>query len=355
MRGLAVVIMIQCHTFNSLARLDLREGGPYVLSQFVGGMAAPLFLFMAGMTSAFLMETLERRGVAPWQRYLAALGRAGYIFSIACLFRLTNWAATVPRGSSQELLRVDILNCMGLAMAVVAVVAVLDGGARARVAAAMALLIAAAAPVMAGLAWDRVPRVVQEYLVPAGGRGQFPLFPCAAYLGFGLAAGTIVKRSAAERFERLMQWSVVIGFGLIFTAQYFANVPYSIYSRSNFWLDSPALVIIRTGIALLMLAGSYLWTEYCRGAGWSWIECIGKNSLMVYWVHVILVYGTLVQPLKRSLSIPLTALAVVLVTGLMVALSALWLWWKCRRAARWRARTTVAGGLMAPAGVSGRS
>jgi hypothetical protein len=120
-------------------------------------------------------------------------------------------------------------------------------------------------------------------------------------------------------------------------------------------LDSPALVIIRTGIALLMLAGSYLWTEYCTGAGWSWIECIGKNSLMVYWVHVILVYGTLVQPLKRRLSIPLTALAVVLVTGLMVALSALWLWWKGRRAARRKARTTVAGGLLAPAGVSGRS
>jgi uncharacterized membrane protein len=47
MRGLAVVIMIQCHTFNSFTRLDLREGA-YVLTQFIGGMAAPLFLFMAG-------------------------------------------------------------------------------------------------------------------------------------------------------------------------------------------------------------------------------------------------------------------------------------------------------------------
>jgi uncharacterized membrane protein len=45
--GLAVVIMIECHAFNSFVRMDLRDGGPYVLSQFVGGMAAPLFLFMA--------------------------------------------------------------------------------------------------------------------------------------------------------------------------------------------------------------------------------------------------------------------------------------------------------------------
>ena len=34
----------------------MRGGGPYVLSQFVGGMAAPLFLFMAGMTFAFQMD-----------------------------------------------------------------------------------------------------------------------------------------------------------------------------------------------------------------------------------------------------------------------------------------------------------
>ena len=61
MRGLAVVLMIQCHTFNSFARMDVREGGPYVLSQFIGGMAAPLFLFMAGMTLAFQMESLARR------------------------------------------------------------------------------------------------------------------------------------------------------------------------------------------------------------------------------------------------------------------------------------------------------
>ena len=72
MRGLAVVVMIQCHAFNAFARMDVRDGGPYVLSQFVGGMAAPLFLFMAGMTIAFQMESLERReagrGAAGWCR-----------------------------------------------------------------------------------------------------------------------------------------------------------------------------------------------------------------------------------------------------------------------------------------------
>src|SRR6476661_6212918 len=116
MRGLAVVLMIQCHTFNSFARMDVRDGGPYVLSQFIGGMAAPLFLFMAGMTLAFHMESVARRVATPVARWWAALRRGAYVLGIAYLFRASNVVASLPRPDWHELTKVDILNCMGLAM-----------------------------------------------------------------------------------------------------------------------------------------------------------------------------------------------------------------------------------------------
>ena len=86
----------------------------------------------------------------------------------------------------------------------------------------------------------------------------------------------------------------------------------------------------------MTLAGAYLWTEYCAGSGWSWMQAMGKNSLMVYWVHVMIVYGSLVRPLKRALWIWESALATVLVTLMMIAMSALWLEWKGRRQTRIR-------------------
>src|SRR5215475_11418724 len=104
--------MIQCHTFNSLTRLDLREGGPYVLPQFVGGMAAPLFLFMAGMTTGFQMESLASREPSRKRRWLVALKRGGYILAIAFAFRLTNFLFSLPQATVQEITKVDILNCM---------------------------------------------------------------------------------------------------------------------------------------------------------------------------------------------------------------------------------------------------
>ena len=81
-----------------------------------------------------------------------------------------------------------------------------------------------------------------------------------------------------------------------------------------------------------------LWTGYVAGTGWSWMQTLGRNSLMVYWVHVMIVYGSLVRPIKRSLSISQAALATVLVTLAMVALSAAWLQWKAKRSARNEAR-----------------
>ena len=328
MRGLALVIMIQVHVFNSFARMDVRDGGVYPLAVFIGGMAGPLFLFMAGMTFAFQMDGLERKEIAPARRCLACLRRAGYIWGIAFLIRITNWAGSWGHAGWGEILRVDILNSMGLAMAAFSMAALSTGGRRIRWVLAASVGIAAVSPLVANWNWAAVPPLVHEYLAPGFGRGHFPFFPCGSYLGFGMTAGAAVRLADASRMDRLMQWAALIGGGSILAAQYVSNLPYAVYPKSNFWTDNPTLIFMRVGISLVLLAICYTWTAFCAGPGWSWMQCLGRNSLMVYWVHLMLVYGPVTVALQKSLSIPATALATVAVITLMVALSALWLWWK---------------------------
>ena len=52
------------------------------------------------------------------------------------------------------------------------------------------------------------------------------------------------------------------GRGLIVACQYFAHQPYSVYAKSDFWLNSPAQVLSKVGVILLMLALAFLWTRY---------------------------------------------------------------------------------------------
>src|ERR1700724_159923 len=90
-RGLAVVIMLQGHVVHSFNRTDLRSGGPFTLSQSLGGMGPAIVLVLTGITLAFLMDGRERQGLGALGRWKAALRRAGYLFSLAFLFRLQLW------------------------------------------------------------------------------------------------------------------------------------------------------------------------------------------------------------------------------------------------------------------------
>ena len=121
-------------------------------------------------------------------------------------------------------------------------------------------------------------------------RTAFSIFPWGSYLAFGLAAGSAVPFVKRAEWTRVMQWAALCGFGLLLGGQYFSNLPFSIYSNSNFWLNSPALVACKLGITLLLGSGAFLWTEYFS-AGWSWVRLLGTTSLAVYWVHVELLYG----------------------------------------------------------------
>ncbi len=332
--------MIQCHVFNCYTRMDLRGGGAYILSQFIGGMGAVLFLFLAGMTFAFLMERLERRGDPAPLRLRVLFRRAGYLFLIAYLFRISNSLFCMPNPPWSVLLKVDILNCMGLAMAVMALCGLAGSRWRIRAATIAGLAIAGASPLISNVDWGGVPGPIRDYLVP--NRAMFPFFPWAAYLAFGVAWGTIIRRLAPERLERVLQWSVLAGFGLIFGAQYFSNLPYSLYPKSDFWTDSPSLVLMRVGMVLVAMAAAYLWTEHAAGPGWSWMQALGKTSLMVYWVHVMLVYGWLFEGWKKRLDISQATLLTLAVIVAMIALAEIRLRWKTLPIRAWRARLSSA-------------
>ena len=122
-RGIGAIIMLQGHVFDSFTKNEYRPGGAYLLSQFVGGMPPAIFLFLTGVTLAFLMDSTERKGLPPLERLTTSLRRAGYLFVLAFAFRLQLWLFGWPASAWQDLLRVDILNCMGFSIAVFSVMA----------------------------------------------------------------------------------------------------------------------------------------------------------------------------------------------------------------------------------------
>jgi uncharacterized membrane protein len=317
---MAAVIMLQGHVFHSFLRPELRNEGPYVLSQFVGGMPPAIFLFLTGVTLAFLMSSSERKALPAAQKIWAVARRSAYLFALAFAFRLQMFVFGWPGSPWADVFKVDILNCMGLAILLLSGLSVFPARDRIRFGAILGFAIAAASPVISMIGWTFVPAIVRAYFVPD--YNYFSFFPWAAFLAFGVAAGTVLRQLPHDSTDRAMQWTAILGGALILGGQYFANLPYSVYTKSEFWLNSPALVFIKLGVILVIMPLAYLWNEHLAGDRWSWVRQFGVTSLLVYWVHIELVYGRWLYFWKESLDTGQTVLAAIGVILLMLALAA---------------------------------
>lgn len=320
-RGVAALIMLQGHVFQSFLRNDLRGGGPYQMSQFAGGMPPAVFLFLLGVTFAFLMDSQEKKGVPASGRFRAALLRAGYLFAAAFAFRLQLWLFSIDKSPWTDLFRVDILNCMGFALLVFSVMSVFRTEERIRLCAILGVAVAAASPLISSVDWSGAPAIVRNYLIPD--HNFFGFFPWASFVAFGMSAGSILRLLKPDEVPSAMQWLGWGGVALAFSAWSISNMSISIYSDSDFWLNSPALIFIKVGAILIFIAFAWVWNIGTSAFSWSWIRQFGLTSLLVYWVHVELIYGRWFGNLKEQLTVGETVFASTLTILLMLGLSLL--------------------------------
>ena len=335
-RGLAAVVMITGHTFHSFTATGLRDKGPYILSQFLGGLPPAAFLFLTGITFAFLMHRQEKQNLSGWKRIVGALKRSRYLFLLAFLFRIQLYLFGFPTSPASELLRVDILNCMGFAMLVLAPMAVFTTRERVRLCIVLGLVISGLSPVVSMIDGASLPEIVRSYIFPS--LTSFGFFPWAAFLAFGMAAGSAIRITKQEDLGRAMLWTMGIGLGVVAVARYFGDLPYSIYSKSDYWLNSPAMTLTKLGVVLILLAVAYLWMHAgIESEKWSLFRQLGTTSLLVYWVHIEIVYGRWFGIWKEDLSVGQVAAFTVVLIALMTVLSL------------WRTRYRSLGGFLKPA------
>lgn len=82
---------------------------------------------------------------------------------------------------------------------------------------------------------------------------------------------------------------------------YAASYLPSLFSNSQFWTSSLSFFLIRTGVLIIAVGAGYAWRS--ARTGWSPLEQMGRTSLFIYWIHIELIYGLIVKPLHKSLSL----------------------------------------------------
>jgi uncharacterized membrane protein len=334
-RGIAVLVMIEAHTVDAWTRLSpaYRRTIPFRDATVLGGFAAPLFLWLAGLAVVLAAtRTAERTGSR--RAAIEMICRRGLeIFILGFLFRVQGFIIT-PGSHPVTLFRIDILNIMGPAIAVAGLVWGLARTATARVVwyAAIAAAFAMVTPVVrAAPAVDALPIWLQWYVRPFGEFTIFTLFPWAGFVFAGGAVGALIAAAPEPPAERRLHAILgVSGAALVALGFYTASRP-PIYAASSFWTSSPTWFLIRVGIlmiALTVIYGCERAIAALKGGarphavhGFSPavtrpaidpLARLGRNSLFVYWIHVELVYGYASWMWRHRLPLWGTAIAFIL-------------------------------------------
>jgi uncharacterized membrane protein len=340
MRGLACVLMFQTHCYDAWLGPEARKTKFFMWSQLGGTLPAPLFLFLAGMSFALVTDKLLKQQQSANQIAGTTIRRGAEIFGLGLLFRLQEYLIAWGWAPWSDLLRVDILNTIGLSMMLMGAVCwaagSLSAGTRKRLAMAVSAAgVGLAITLLTPMLWTvwRVPGLpwpLETYINGVHNLGTpqawlFPVFPWSAFAFVGLAVGFWLQSEwARQRGATPFLLAGGGGIGLILAARWLDARAVQIYPVYDFWHTSPNFFMIRVGLLAVILAAVYAWCRW--GAGqWRFSPLIqlGQTSLLVYWVHIEFVYGRFSIMTKRSQSIGSATVGLMTIFLAMLALSLL--------------------------------
>jgi uncharacterized membrane protein len=308
MRGLACVLMFQTHCYDSWMSPEAKKSSSLIVWSRLGGtLPAPLFIFLAGVSFALVTEKLREKGIDRNAVAKQTIRRGAEIYGMGLLFRVQEFALGYPWSPWTDLLRVDVLNILGLSMMFMGVLCWLAADADVAVARTRTLVAALLAAALVAIAtpslWTThrpkfLPWPLESYIngVHIFNQPQpwlFPLFPWSAFAFAGLAAGLFLFSDFAKRKEALA-FAALGGTGVLASSLsvLFDSSPIHLYAVYDYWHSNPDFFLMRCGILLIILFLVYAWCRWgLAQKGFSPIIQLGNTSLLVYWVHIEFVYG----------------------------------------------------------------
>jgi len=298
LRGWAVIVMIEVHTFNEWLLPDLKKLEIWKFINFANGLVAPSFIMLAGFS---LGLTVVRKWdeythlTTPFQKrlkHLFLIFFVGYLLHLpAKNYRFMKYWP-VP-AKVEEFIAVDVLQLIIICLLLLHVIIFVFRSQR--------LLFWSSLTLGIGLflftpwaydttVFDALPHYISNYCNKTHG-SLFPLFPWGGYVFLGSAIAMKFAewrtRDKGDEFMHLFGWCglLMVAFGLLADA-----IPFTLQSNYHFWKTSPEFNSIRFGIVVLLLY--VLWfIEHRWNISPDFAKLFGQESFLVYAAHLMLLYS----------------------------------------------------------------
>ena len=337
LRGWAVLVMIETHVTNTFLIPAVRLQPWFGTLNFINGIVAPSFLFVAGYSFAIV-------GQRKWNDYLSINGvfwkQVGRILQIWAVgyalhlpfFSFNKLAFLIGWDEWRSFWPVDVLQCIAVSLLFMLLLVMIARSHRVF----LVLLclggcaVAFASPAMSTMNVDGMLSLPFSNYINSLHGSLFPVFPWMSFVLFGGATGQLFAFLKAKMPEgKFFMRVFAVGIALI-VLSIIANIqPVKIFPHHDFWGASPEFLFVRLGIVLMILSTLWLWERTARSAR-SIVSLLGSESLVTYTGHLLVIYGLFIKGdslaiiIGATRSVPEVLGMTILLIGAMAGIAYVW-------------------------------
>jgi len=295
LRAWAMTIMIEVHVVNAFMQPFLREGPWFAALNFINGLVAPSFIFISGFAFVISVRGKEEDLRNFGKTFRKRLKRIFLIFVVGYLIHVPYYSFRniIKYASPEEMERfynVDVLQCTGAGLLILLFLRIIIKKDRAfQVFVSMlACFVAAISPFVWNFDFAKIfPVPIACYFNEVHG-SFFPMFPWSAFLFSGASFAMFIlnaeKNGTIGHFmKRIMQLSIPLAIILLAIVGYLCYMPWYNIKPSPLFFAQRLFTVI-------MLVSLFWYYQRYKDSGDSWFLSIGRESLLVYWLHLQIIY-----------------------------------------------------------------
>lgn len=304
MRAFAVLQMVQGHTVDALLAPEYRlfDFPAYAVWNFMRGMTAPIFMFTSGTVFTYLFRLIDE----PFEknpRVKKGLKRFLLLVFLGYLLRYPTYKvfdfSNVTKQQIDIFLAVDVLQLIGFGLLFLIISAFISEKLKLGDTITfllIGLLFIIPSPFFNNIDWSKyLPQPIANYFYTGQG-SLFPLFPWAGYVILGGILGSYLARNPMVfKTNKFSMRLVFIGVILISISALYVifHLGESISNYSDSYTYDT--IVFRIGFVLI-LTGIVSYISQSLNSIPRIIILIGRNTLLIYVVHLMIIYGSAWNP-----------------------------------------------------------
>lgn len=339
LRGLVIIIMIEVHVFNAFLLPELKQTGWFSILNFINGLVAPSFLFVSGfafqVSSGGKLDEMRKLGKAFWKKIMRIFQIV--IIGYALHLPFYSFSKIIHQSTPQQIesfFAVDVLQCIGIGLLFLFLSRLIIKSDKVYhyFLIVSLLLVMVLSPSVYKIDFNLFfYPVIGNYFNRLHG-SLFPVFP---WLNFLLAGGIFAKyfvdaRTKGEE-QLFVNRTLIAGIVAILSGHIFFSplLPDFIQAAR----PHPVFYLERLGYVLFLFVLCWYWDKKSKSPK-SFVLDASRESLLVYWLHLIIIFGmfwkgnSLAGIIGTTMNITEAIGSTVLLITLMILAAKLWGWVK---------------------------